>query len=410
MTLSIVGPKAAALSGRLLVLWAALAVPMRLGAQDGDSIGRAPSDTGPRLVAGEVLRPSGDRMQPVAGLWVVLHRVGSDTAGPVDSVRTGRDGSYRFRYRAAPGDEALWFVSASYAGIAYFSPPLRAAEVTGEEAQVTVFDTTSATVPLRARGRHIVVSAAQVDGSREIIEVYELSNDTTLTAISADDRTPTWSAAVPSSAGDFRVGQGDVSPEAIAHTNGRVVAIAPFAPGVKQLSFAYRLPGVAFPLSIPVEGETDVLEVLVEDPTGAVQGAGLAEVDPVTVDGRTFKRFLAQNAPASGAVRIDVATSPSGSRTNLYVAIVAIAFGAAMLVALAASFKRRGRPSIAVPATHAPLEPDGPAEQLARAIADLDAALARDGVGDAERAEQLTRRAELKRRLAAALAAERRGA
>jgi hypothetical protein len=405
-----VGPPAAALSGRLLVLWIALAAPLRLGAQGGDSGVPAPPDTGPRLVAGRVLRPSGETVLPVAGIWVVLHRVGSDTAGPVDSVRTGRDGSYRFRYRAQADDEALWFVSASYAGIAYFSSPLRAAEVTGDEAQVTVFDTTSATIPLRARGRHIVVSAAAVDGSREMIEVYELSNDTTLTAISSDDRTPTWSAAVPSAAGDFRVGQGDVSPDAIAQTGGRVVAIAPFAPGVKQLSFAYRLPGAAFPLSIPVEGETDVLEVLVEDPTGAVQGAGLTEVEPVTVEGRTFKRFLAQNAPASGVVRVAVATSPARSRTNLYVAVVAIAFGAAMLVALAASFKRRNRPTIAARAADATPSPDGPADGLARAIADLDAALARDELADDERAQQLTRRAELKRRLAAALAAERRGA
>jgi len=383
------------------------------GAQASDSTERRdsaspPGPAAPRLVAGRVLRPGAARMRPVAGVWVVLHRVGSDTAAPIDSARSGRDGSYRFRYRPSGSEDAIYFVSADFAGIAYFSPPLRAAAVTGDDAQLTVFDTTSAPIPLNVRGRHLVVSAPAADGSREIIEVYELSNDTTLTAI-AGDTGATWTAFLPPAAGDFRLGQSDVSPEAVRVRDGRVYAVAPFAPGIKQLSFAYRLPAASFPLSIPLERSADVLEVLVEDAGGDVEGAALVSVDPVTVDGRNFKRYLARNSPAAGVVRVSVTAAPRMSRRSLYVSLLAIAVGAAMLVALGASFARRTPRAAIAPAP--PTASRGDAELLARAIADLDATLeARAGLTPDDRARHVAQRAELKRRLAAALAAGRRDA
>ena len=44
-----------------------------------------------------------------------------------------------------------------------------------------MFDTTSGPVPLMVQGHHLVVSAPKPDGGREIVEVYELSNDSTVT-------------------------------------------------------------------------------------------------------------------------------------------------------------------------------------------------------------------------------------
>ena len=47
----------------------------------------------PRSVDGRVRRPvkvnaDSTGMGPAAGTWVTLHRVGKDTAGPIDSIRT----------------------------------------------------------------------------------------------------------------------------------------------------------------------------------------------------------------------------------------------------------------------------------------------------------------------------------
>ncbi|MFL5571889.1 MAG: hypothetical protein ACJ78R_00085, partial [Gemmatimonadaceae bacterium] len=63
-------------------------------------------------------------MDAVSGAWVVLHRVGPDRAGPLDSTLSDARGRYSFNYVRSGSDDAIYFVSASYDGIAYFTPPL----------------------------------------------------------------------------------------------------------------------------------------------------------------------------------------------------------------------------------------------------------------------------------------------
>ena len=352
-----------------------------------------------RRVEGQILRPAGADVAPVAGVMVTIHRVNRKGGEPLDSVRTDRAGRYAFRYRASEDTSSIYFVSASYADIAYFSPPLRAAVVRGDAADITVFDTTSAAVPIHRRGRHIVVSALDPSGRRGVIEVYELSNDTSVTRI-ARDSASVWEASIPSTASGFRVGEGDVSADAIIAGNGRVRVVAPLAPGIKQLSFSYDLEGKSFPVSIPAERETSVLEVLIEDSRGTASGGGIAEVDPVTVDGRTFRRFLARDVPANGVVRVDV---PRGSplARGRYIMVVALALCAAMLVVLARAVMRRSGPRREVQAI--PQWANDP-QRLARRIAALDADFERIDQPTAEARETYEiKRAELKSRLAEAM-------
>jgi hypothetical protein len=352
-----------------------------------------------RRVEGRVLRPVGAEPKPVSGVMVTIHRVNRKGGEPLDSVRTDRAGRYAFRYMPSDDTTSIYFVSASYADIAYFSPPLRAAVVRGDDADITVFDTTSAPVPIQQRGRHVVVSSLDSVGRRGMIEVYELSNDTSVTAI-ASGSAPVWEAGIPSGASDFRVGEGDVSADAVTAANGRVRVVAPLAPGIKQLSFSYDLAGAAFPVSIPVERETSVFEVLVEDPQGTVTGGGIAEVDPVTVDGRTFRRFLGRDVPANGVVRVDVPRGAPVSRGR-FITIVALALLAAMLVVLARSVMRRGGTRREPPAV--PEWANDP-DRLARRIAALDADFERIEEPSAEARETYDiKRAELKARLAEAL-------
>src|SRR5688500_19775177 len=86
----------------------------------------APSDTGevlagPQKVMGQVVRPGEKDMIPVPGVWVTLHRVGSDTAAPLDSVRADTQGRYTFDFQRTGDERAIYFVSASYGGVAYFT-------------------------------------------------------------------------------------------------------------------------------------------------------------------------------------------------------------------------------------------------------------------------------------------------
>jgi hypothetical protein len=124
-------------------------------------------------------------------------------------------------------------------------------------------------------------------------------------------------------------------------------------------------------------------------------------VDAVSIDGRNFKRFLAQDAPPAGVLTIDVPSAP-GARTR-QIALYALlgAVGIAMLLTLARAFARR--PASARP--RAPRNAPTP-ERVARQIADLDTAFERQRApSDEARAEYQARRAALKAELTNLLAA-----
>lgn len=120
-----------------------------------------------RLTASRVGGPA-----PIGGAWVVLHRVTPDTAGPLDSVRTDRDGGYRFALRAAPREGAVLFAASVHDGIAYFSAPLRGPG----RADIVAFDTASSGPPIVVRGRHVIVQAGGGPDRRAVVEVYDLEN------------------------------------------------------------------------------------------------------------------------------------------------------------------------------------------------------------------------------------------
>ena len=335
-------------------------------------------------------------MGGVRGTWVVLHRVASDRAGPLDSVRTGPDGGFTIRFAPSGPGDAIYFVSATHHGIAYFSPPLDTAH-TVNEAEIAVFDTTSAPVPIHVRGRHVVVAASVDDGKREVVEVYELANDSTVTRVAAGDA-PVWSAVLPEGAGEIRVGQSDLSEDAIRADSGRVRVYAPLAPGIKQLSFAYRMDAGAFPLTLPLDAHAGVLEVLLEEPNATATAPGLQRVDPVTVEARTFNRFLAQDVAQGGVLRIEVPRTWRDARRAWIAVLVASVVAAMLLVMFRAARKaKRGARPIS----------ESPTQRLARLIAELDARVeAEANVSDADRASYARRRAELKADLARALDAE----
>ena len=221
-----------------------------------------------------------------------------------------------------------------------------------------------------------------------MVEVYELSNDTSVTVVGRDSTSAVWSARLPAGATGFAGGQGDVSPAALVQRGGEAVMLAPFGPGIKQLSFSYSLPPGVFPLQLTLAKYTGVLEVLLEEPGAQARATSLRAQDTASTGGRTFKRFLSQGSPAGETLRIDVPLVAASTRTRLLVAL-GVLMGVAMLASLTVALRRRGRgrpaPSVA---------PDSP-ETLAAAIVALDA---RHDAGDATLPadEYATRRAALK--------------
>jgi hypothetical protein len=281
-------------------------------------------------------------MVPVPRVMVTLHRVGSDNAGPLDSIRADDRGRYQFRFTRSGERGAIYFVSASYGGIAYFTPPLAHSTVEGEEAEIAVFDTTSGPVPISSRGHHVVVSAVDANGMRTVTEVYELANDSSVTRVAPETGGgEVWSAVLPQQARSFQVSQGDIPAQAVKFEGGKARVFAPIAPGLKQLAFTYSIPAKAFPLSIPIVRDTQILEVLIEDEKGTVTGAKLAEKAPVSFEQRSFRRFLADDVPANSVSLIDLPAS-GGTRDidPRYMVALTGVIGAAMILALARALRR----------------------------------------------------------------------
>ena len=307
-----------------------------------------PSETqevlsGPQRVAGQVVKPGTKSMLPVPNVWVTLHRVGSDRAAPLDSIRADAGGNYSFDFTRTGDENAIYFVSASYGGVAYFTPPLAHNTVRGQEAEIAVFDTTSTPVPISVRGHHVIVSAVDPSGTRTVTEVYELANDTSVTRVAPSEGDgAVWSAPFPVRASSFRVSQGDIPSQAVRFANGQANIYAPIAPGIKQFAFSYSLPADAFPLSIPVIRDTQILEVLIEEEKGTVSGAKLAEKAPVAIERRSFRRFLADDVPANSVSLIDLpAAGQKGRIDPRYMIAMTLIIGGSMIFALARALRRR---------------------------------------------------------------------
>lgn len=359
----------------------------------------------PAATPGAAPKPDSTGLAVIPNVMVTLHRVGKDTQAPLDSMRTAADGSYNFKYKTSGAADAVYFTSVTWGGIAYFTAPLRTAAVRGNDAEITVFDTTTKIFPLTVSGRHLIISAADTTNHRTVIEVFELSNDSIKTLTSGADSLgkPTWGVAVPTIARDLKAGEGEISTGAFSSANGRVAIYSAIAPGVKQVSFSYRIPAQAFPLSFPVEHGAVVLEVLLEEPNGIVTGGGLAAADPQTIENRTFRRFLAQDVKDGTVLNINLPSRPGVGR-NLYIAALLGTIGVIMLLILLRAMQRNRAPSYVglppVRVKEAPL-----ADRLAREIADLDATYAKyENPTDAMRQAYEERRAELKDALTAEIA------
>jgi len=297
----------------------------------------------PQQVSGRIVRPGARDVEPVSGVWVALHRVGPDRAGPLDSVKSDSRGRYAFNYMRTGSEDAIYFVSASYDGIAYFTPPLAEGKVGGNDGEVTVFDTTSHPVPMSVRGHHVVVSAVDANGLRSVVEVYDLSNDSSVTRIAPTDtpKDATWQAHVPPGAVNFQVGQGDIPAAAVSFATGVVNVYAPIAPGIKQLSYSYLLPAKSFPLSLPLEKETGIYEILIEEKAGSVTGPHFREMDPVSVDERNFRRFLASDMPRNSVAVVDLPAPPVRTIDPRYMVAITLVIGGTMVLALAKALRRR---------------------------------------------------------------------
>jgi len=281
---------------------------------------------------------------PLANAWVVLHKVTSDTGGPVDSVRSDARGRYRIALRN-PDSASVYVVSAWYDSLAYFSLPLN---VTGRPAvhveDIVTFSTSVNGPPIRLARRLATVAAAREDGEREVLEILELENTGFTTRITRDTLLPTWAGRVPERAAQFRGGQGDISPEAMVFRNDSVVVLGPIPPGpVKQLSYSYSLPASARALVIPIDQPTVEFNLLVEDTAAVVTAPQLEALGVQELEQRRFAAYRA--GPLAPGDRVEIQLPASGFRAQNLLPYVIAVLAAGMVVALVWALRKRPSPA-----------------------------------------------------------------
>ncbi len=264
----------------------------------------------PLTVRGSVTRETIGGTRAVPRELVTLHRVNSRDAGAVDSVRTDAKGGFAFRVEA-PDSQSMYLVSARYGGIAYFSQPMQGGQSSGP-AEIIVYDTTSRDVRTQLQGRHVVVSSPNAAGVRSVIDVLEIENDTILTRVPGPENRPTYALLLPDGVENVHASQGEISDKAVEVRNGRAELFAPLSPGLRQLVLTYEVKADAFPLAVPLEHSISVLEVLLEEQGASASAPGLDNKGPVTVDGKTFVRFLGASARDNAVVTITAGNGGTG--------------------------------------------------------------------------------------------------
>lgn len=287
-------------------------------------------------VRGRVVRDS-LAGRPLAGQWVVLHAMTRGGGGPLDSTRTSGSGAYAF---AVPRVDttAVYVVSTEHAGIAHFSEPLvLTGRLSADYGALVVFDTTSSGAPVALSVRFVTVGGARPDGAREVLEAVELINTGGRTRVPSDSTTPVWRTALPGGIAEWRVGESDVSAEAVVRRGDTIAVFAPLAPGgSKQITFAYVMPDTLRRLIIPLDQPVAELLLLVQDTTAAVTAPGLEALSNETVEGQRFARYRASKVPAGGVLEIALPAAPF--RLDRLVpwitAVAALALAAGLWVAL----------------------------------------------------------------------------
>lgn len=338
---------------------------------------------------------SGADSLPASGLWAVLHQVSLAAGAPVDSALTDLSG--RYRVRAAGRDSAaVYLVSVTYAGVAYFTrplhPPAAARQLSLET--LAVYDTSSGSPPVELAQRHVIVRRPAADGSRHVMELLVLRNRGARTRISPDTTRPVWQGRLPAGAIELRAGESDVSTEAVYRRGDTVAVAAPMPPGEKQVVISYILPPGRRRLDLMLDQPIERFNLLIEDSLAADGGGVLEPLGTETIEGQAFQRFGRNNLPAGTHVSIPL-PSPGWQAARLWWLIVGLA--ASILAAGLVIAWRKTQPA---PGAIVARDPS----VLAAQIAALDAAFAAGpGASEAARAAYEERRAALKAELEALL-------
>jgi hypothetical protein len=263
---------------------------------------------------------------PVSGVRLVLHRVGQQVQGPIDSTRSDPRGRFGFAYR--PDTSAFFLVSGRYAGIEYFSAPLPTNPSRADSAvRVVVYDTSSI-APMSLAARHLVLTRPAEDGSRSVLDLVVLQNTGRLTRVAPDTLRGSWTVPLPRGTVGLQVRESDVSSEALIRAGDSLTIAAALSPGEKQITVEYLVPAGRSSVELPLRAAGLPLNVLTEEPEVRVIAPGIARADSQLIQGRSFQRWTGTVSTA-GVLRLVMPGSRAEPRWLLTVLVGGLALALA---------------------------------------------------------------------------------
>lgn len=279
-------------------------------------------------IRGRIVRPVAGDTLGLAGARVLLHRIGEDRQGAIDSTPTARDGAFRFR---APRDtSAIFLVSARYGGVEFFSPPFTLDSSAAVGPVVLVVSDTSSTAPVHMGARYLVVGAPDTERARTVVDLMVLRNPTDTTRVAPDSLTPTWSGVLPRASAHVVAEAGsEVSASAVRFRGDTVLVFAPLAPGDKQLLLQYTLPAAWTEWDIPMGEGVSTLQIVSEAEGVFATGGKLKAVEAQVMDGRALARWAGE-ARSGSVVRVTF-PSPRGDE-RIAVIVLVVLMGLALVV------------------------------------------------------------------------------
>ncbi len=231
---------------------------------------------------------------PLPSTQVILHRVGLDGSGPLDSLSTRPDGSFRFRLPSVPDPgvkQTVYFASVLHEGVNYFGSAIHLATQLDTLYEIRVYETEGAPVggaalPLQAR--YMLLEEHQ--GFWTVTDLLQVNNPGQRTLVAVAQGV-TWGYPFPEGASDLEVGGGEMTPNAADLIGGRLRVTSSIPPGMREFLVRYRLADPFVTLSLP--GFTGEMELLVREPAPPLEVAGLQPASPVEMEqGLTYRRFV----------------------------------------------------------------------------------------------------------------------
>jgi hypothetical protein len=240
-------------------------------------------------VQGRVFRVADGDTVAVAATMVLLHRVGAETQGVFDSVRTDAAGRYRLQ---APLDSGVvWLVSARHQGLEYFAPPVDTAfAAAGGSVDIEVADI-DPNAPIGIVSRHLIVGGPAADGTRDVVDLVVLRNASGRTRAMSDSTIPSWQLALPPFAANIQLGDADFTPDRFDLHGDTLFLHAPVPPGDRQFFLQYQIAPSSRRFAIPLDQPVETLTLLAEEAALEV-GPPLTRTDEREMDGRRFIRWV----------------------------------------------------------------------------------------------------------------------